>query len=96
MSLRDGAEFSKLPVSADTTVKELAEEYGFEAMRRGLQYMDSLSDAEQEYIDSASGEKMERGYRDAGVEGGEEQVKHASSKWADKMKESGIGIEEDE
>lgn len=81
-------------ISRDTTVQELINDVGESAAIRGLKYMYSLAEADENYKESMKPEAMEEGFREAGVEG--ENVTTASEKWARESNDRGIGINEDE
>lgn len=90
----DAFEQNKTDVSRDTTIGELIDDVGEGAVIRGIKYMYSLSEADENYKDAMEPERMERGFREAGVEG--ENVTTASEKWAKESNDKGIGINEDE
>lgn len=84
----------KIPeVSEETTVSELIDIYGEEAVFRAIKYMHSLSDADENYRNAISSEDMEEGYHDAGVQEGD-AVEKSSDKWERESSESGLGIED--
>lgn len=75
------------------TIGDLKDILGEEAVRRGLEYMRSLPEAEKEFIRAADPDRMTEGYRKAGVRG---DIDPVSEKWSAEMKEEGLGIDRDE
>lgn len=76
-----------------TTIGELIEIHGEEAVKRGISYMESLSEAEESYRESVNGDRFKRGVENAyGVEEGGERVEEAVSKWEESMRENGLGV----
>lgn len=85
---------------SDITVGELEEEFGEQAVARGISYMSSLAEAEENYKESATADRMKEGYKDAAETlSGESdvepttEVERASKKWAEESKDSGIGLD---
>lgn len=76
----------------DLTVQDLIDMFGREAVRRGLEYTRSLSEADQEFRQSADPDRMTEGYREAGVDG---EVEPVSNKWAQSSREGGLGLDRD-
>lgn len=76
----------------DITISELVRRFGKESTRRGLEYMRSLSEADQNFRE-VSKDEMEEGYERAGIEG---DTSPASDKWASSIQENGLGLDEDE
>lgn len=76
----------------ELTVQDLIDMYGREAVRRGLEYTRSLSDADKEFRESADPDRMTEGYREAGVDG---EVDPVSEKWASSSREGGLGLDDD-
>lgn len=96
MALSDLEFYSELPVDKTDRMQDLVDLYNKEAVRRGILYMESLSRADEEYRGSVNEDKMEEGYRNAGVEGSGDDMENVSSQWAEGMKDSGLGLDEDE
>lgn len=82
-------------IPADATVKDLIDEYGFEAVKRGLSYTQSLVQAEEEFKRSATSEKMEEGYDEAGLPSDHEKTQEASDAWEESMQEEGLGLDDE-
>jgi len=76
-------------VPDDVSVGELREKFGEEAVRRGIGYMSSLSEADSNYRD-ADKDDMKDGYSKAGVEG---DVDGVAEKWAAEMESNGLGLD---
>lgn len=96
MGLQDVGE-DEFPVDEGMTLRELIDIHGKEAVRRGVRYIHSLSDADEEYRESADRSKMREGYeRGYKVDtSGNKDVEEATSRWEDKMRKNGIGIDEE-
>lgn len=83
---------------SEITISDLREEFGTEAVNRGIAYMASLADADKNYRESIDPEKMKREtLKSLGAPDAEpaEGLKKASDKWERKSKEKGIGISEE-
>jgi len=94
MSLDDipGAEEDLVSQHRNITIGELEMIYGTEPVRRALQYMTGLQEADREYRQSADPEDLDKGLENAyDIEDVETE---ASDKWAERMKEKGLGIDE--
>jgi len=79
----------------DLTVGELVDIYGKEAVRRGLEYMESLQEADQEFRKSANPEDLSEGLEEAfDVENIEDP--DSSERWAESVKEDGLGLDNEE
>ena len=76
----------------DWGVSDLIQIFGEEATRRGIQYMNSLVEADKEYRESANPEDLDEGWEE-GYEVEDVDTK-ASDKWAESMEEKGLGIDE--
>jgi hypothetical protein len=75
-------------------VSDLMELFGREATRRGVEYMVSLVEADQEYRQSANPDDLDEGWaRGYGVEDKDLDTE-ASDKWAEMMEEKGLGLDE--
>jgi len=93
-----GSEEDRLVDHPDLTVQELIDMYGKEATRRGLEYIRSLSSADERFRDSGK-EKKEK-YADRVVEGqgvdpsqvSEEAKQEASTSWEKAMEDDGLGL----
>lgn len=83
-----------LPVDENTTVADLVDKHGKEIVKRGLEYMDSLDEADREYKRAADDTEMSKGYERAGVDSDDENVDKASTKWARAVKVRGLGVDE--
>lgn len=92
MGVQDLAEGDELISQRDLTIADLINLFGREPVRRGLNYMEKLPTAQENYRKSASGDKMERGYREAGVRG---DVSPAADEWERGMEKSGLGIDDE-
>lgn len=92
MSLEDVVE--GVGLSPDTTIAELRSIYGEESVRRALNYMDKLSEADKNFRESAEEDKMIEGYSefltDSNITSREEE-----SEWQRGMKENGLGIDDE-
>lgn len=82
------------------TVSELKNEYGDEAVIRGLRYMASLSEADTEYRNATDTEQYIEQTRDAfGVSDTDpspsEAEQHAAAEWKSHMQDSGLGLDEE-
>lgn len=75
------------------TLADLIQLFGEEPVRRGLQYMASLEEADKEYKKTNSDELLE-GLQDwTDSDDPTEQMIETSDHWSKRMKEEGIGIE---
>lgn len=84
-----------ISVSPDTTIQELVDIYGEEAVRRGLVYIDRLSEADQNFRESADPGDMKKGVKEAfNVSSTGEEVDKASEKWKEAVEKQGLGIDE--
>lgn len=72
------------------TVSDLKDIFGEEVVRRGIAYMTSLDEADKNFRE-VSEEKMEEGYKRAGIDG---DTSETASEWASAMEKKGIGIDE--
>lgn len=74
----------------------LIDKFGLEATIRGIAYMRSLKEADENYKKSADGDSYEKGVKDSlGVEGeSSEDAKEAVSKWESGVEEGGLGLDE--
>jgi hypothetical protein len=87
---------SSTGISEDTTVRELANHYGEEAVRRGLKYIDNLSEADEEYRKSADTENLKEGVKERfDAEGESEELDEASKRWAESMEGGGLGLSDE-
>lgn len=82
--------------SESTTVGELKSKYGDACVIRALSYMESLSDAQESYKESADSQRMKEGYDKAGVADGDgDKLDKATNKWEEKMRDAGLGLDGD-
>ena len=81
----------------ELTVGQLKQMYGEEVVRRALQYMNSLVEADEQFRQSADPKQMEEGYKQIEGVGDElpEAAKKGSEKWAEAMQDSGLGISDE-
>lgn len=84
---------------SDVTVRDLINMYGREAVRRGLSYMESLSEAEEEYKQSAEdgggyAEGIARGVTDP-EDLDPEKREEINERWAEGMEEGGLGLDDE-
>lgn len=96
MSLDDLTDPDGTGIDYSMTVQDLVSIYGKEAVKRGIQYMGSLSEAEENYRESVTQDKMEDGFEriaESDIDLSDE-AKEASSRWEQESKESGLGIGE--
>lgn len=77
----------------EITIADLKDQFGEQILARGLSYMESLEEADQNYRESANGQYTD-GLRRHGVEIDEDTEEKADSAWTDGMNEKGIGLEE--
>lgn len=77
----------------EITLADLKEQFGEDALARGLAYMESLSDADKNYREAAGGQYT-KGLKERGVEMDEKTEQRADEAWAQGMKETGIGIDD--
>lgn len=85
----------ELDIYSSTTVGELEDRYGEEVVRRALKYMDNLSEADENYRESADPDDMEEGYRRGfDIDEDEEINQEASNSWSEAMQDEGLGIDE--
>lgn len=86
-------------ISEDTTVQELIDELGKESVIRGVKYMYSLSDADEEYRRSVSqtdfAGKHADSLADDDVELDENRKEEINKKWAEKSSDSGLGVNDE-
>lgn len=78
---------------SEVTLADLKEQFGEDALARGLSYMESLNDADKNYREAAE-RQYTRGLKDRGVEMDEETEQKADEAWAQGMRETGIGIDD--
>ena len=107
MGLDSAVDDGSLASQEDMTIRELKEHFGGEVVRRGIQYMQSLKEADKNFRESADSKKMEEGYKKAAgtLTGGEsdgndedelpESVQEGSNKWASNMEDSGLGLDDE-
>lgn len=88
-SIIEESKGERLPDSV--TLGELRDELGDEVVRRGIGYMSSLIEADNNYRD-VDKEDMKEGYSRAGVGGDVDKV---AEKWASEMKDNGLGLQEE-
>lgn len=93
MGIEDARDYADIDHSLDKTIEELVGEYGPEAVRRGLAYMDSLSEAEKNYKENPTPEDYQRGLEQSGVEG---DLSGVSDEWKASMDNNGLGLDNDE
>lgn len=74
------------------TISDLIELYGKEAVKRGLGYMASLHEADQNYRENTNTEDFKSGLEDAGIEGLNEDSE-VVQKWKGKSEEEGLGLD---
>lgn len=79
----------------DITLADLKDQFGEDALARGLAYMESLADADENYRQAANGQYTE-GLQRRGVEMDENTEQKADEAWAKGMEETGIGIRDAE
>lgn len=92
MGVNDLAEDEQIPFDDSVTIGQLKKMYGEEVVRRGVEYMLSLQDADQEFRQSIQSEDLDEGWEEGyGVDDIETD---ASDKWAEKSKEKGLGLDE--
>jgi hypothetical protein len=93
----DSFDSDKQTLSPDTTIGELVEHYGEEAVRRGLKYIDNLSDADENYRKAVTedGEELKEGIKEKFNSDGSEELDEVSKKWADSMEDTGLGISDE-
>lgn len=77
----------------EITLADLREEFGEEAVNRGVAYMASLSEADEKHR-SASGESYVEGMERSGVNIEDEQKDKLATKWESEQQEKGIGLED--
>lgn len=75
------------------TVQDLINIFGEEAVRRGLQYTASLSEAEQEFISSIEDDDYEKGLEKAGVD---DVPQNVSEQWKKQTQSGGLKLDDDE
>lgn len=95
MALEDAAD--QFPVDEETTVSELIDMYGEEAVRRGISYISNLADSEEKYLEAAQGGNYGEGITDAVVGGDvpEDKKDELDSKWEEGMQDSGLGLNDE-
>lgn len=95
MGIQDVLEDETLADNDDLTVGELKEFFGEEVVRRGIQYMNSLREADHNFRQSANPEQMEEGYKKiANSEEISERAQEGAEEWSSKMEEGGLGLED--
>jgi len=81
---------------SEVTVEDLVDMYGVEAVKRGMEYTASLSDAQKAFVDSVDGNKAEYSREFAESYTGEKaRNKEVEDKWANASKEKGLGLVDD-
>lgn len=85
---------------SEVTIRDLINMYGREAVRRGLSYMESLSDAEENFKRSVEDEaEYAEEYADEYVDDPEdippEKRKEINERWAEGMKKGGLGLDDE-
>ena len=96
MGVNDVVEDGSLVNRDDLTIGELKQHFGEEVVRRGIQYMNSLKEADENFRDSADPEDMQEGYKkfsDRSELG--DEAKEGSDKWARAMEEGGLGLDDE-
>lgn len=89
-------ENKQLPVEEHTTVQQLINIYGREAVRRGLEYIENLSEADKAYRESPEEDQLKQGVERAyDVEKSGENVEEAENKWARAMEDKGLGLDDE-
>lgn len=93
MALEDAAD--PFPVDKQTTIQELINMYGEEAVRRGVVYIDNLAESEREYMNAAREGGYAEELADSISEGEvpEDKEEELDSKWKEGMESSGLGID---
>lgn len=76
----------------DLTIADLKDIFGREATKRALNYLEGLGEAEQNFKESAKGEKMRESYKETYGEGSE-QMSEAAKEWAEAMEDDGLGLD---
>lgn len=77
----------------EITLADLRDQYGEGVLARGLSYMESLSEADENYREAAEDQYTE-GLKRMGVELDEEAEEEVDKAWKEGMKESGIGVDD--
>lgn len=85
---------------SDITVRDLVDMYGKEAVRRGISYMESLAEAEEEFKQSIDNDPEYAEQYTKGVAGDPEEVPESkreeiNSAWAEGMREGGLGLDDE-
>lgn len=77
----------------EITLADLKKEFGVDALARGLAYMDSLSDADENYREAADNQ-YGKGLKDAGVIMDEQTEEEINEAWQEGMENKGIGMDD--
>lgn len=95
MGLEDAAD--DFPVSKETTIQDLVDIYGEEAVRRGIMYIDNLVEGEKRYLEAAGRSSYSNDLAEEVVGGElpEEQKEDMDSRWKDGMRDSGLGLNDE-
>lgn len=84
---------------SEVTIRDLIDMYGHEAVRRGLSYMESLSEAEDNYKQSTEEQAdYAEGFIDQTADPEDvpkEKRAEINNKWAEGMEESGLGLDDE-
>lgn len=85
-------------IPEDTTIQTLIDIYGEEAVRRGISYMASLREADEEFRKSTSkdhnyAQKMSEALTSEDVDVEDEMVSEANSSWEESMEGDGLGLD---
>lgn len=84
----------ELPFSEDTTVAEIVDEYGYEATKRGLNYLTNLPEADRNYREShKKSSKYEEGVKDGYSSEDELDGDVDTERWEEGVK-GGLGVDE--
>lgn len=77
----------------EITLADLREQFGEEAVNRGVAYMASLSEADENHR-TADGKSYVEGMERSGVSIEEEKKDELAQKWESEQEEQGIGLED--
>lgn len=79
---------------SEVTLKDLIVMFGEESVRRGLQYMSSLKEADEEFKKSGSKEAMLEALKEmTGEDEPTEGMKELSDNWSEEMENQGLGLD---
>lgn len=85
-------------LSPSTTISELIDEFGLKEVKRGLSYMSSLSDAQENFKKSASdsdyAKRVAQGLSEDVEDVSDSKIQELQEEWSESMEEGGLGLDD--